>query len=120
MSTISESIVLFGIKNCDSVKKARIWLDGKQLEYRFHDYRVDGLTAVLLQQLIDALGVEVVLNQRSTSWRQLSDEQKRDLNPARTTQLLLENPTLIKRPILHFGNQWLVGFDSTQYAQLLP
>ena len=114
-----ESVVLFGIKNCDSVKTARVWLDDKQIEYRFHDYRVDGLTAALLQQFIDALGMEALLNQRSTSWRQLSDEQKHDLTPDKVRQLLLDNPTLIKRPILAIGEQWLVGFNPAQYAQTL-
>jgi arsenate reductase-like glutaredoxin family protein len=73
----------------------------------------------LLQQFIDALGMEAVLNQRSTSWRQLSDEQKHDLTPDKARQLLLDNPILIKRPILAIGEQWLVGFNPAQYAQTL-
>ncbi|MCQ8183536.1 ArsC family reductase [Methylomonas sp. SURF-1] len=107
--------VLYGIKNCDTVKKARALLDSRRIEYRFHDYRVDGLEPALLQKFVDALGVDAVLNQRSTSWRQLDDEQKRDLTPETAVQLMLAVPTLIKRPILDDGRQLLVGFNPEQY-----
>ncbi|MDD1622755.1 MAG: ArsC family reductase [Methylococcaceae bacterium] len=108
-------LVVYGIKNCDSVKKARSYLESRQVAYRFHDYRVDGLDAALLQGFIDALGVDAVLNQRSTSWRQLSDEQKRDLTPDKALQLMLAVPTLIKRPILDNGEQLIVGFSPDLY-----
>lgn len=107
--------VLYGIKNCDTVKKARALLESRRIEYRFHDYRVDGLDPVLLHKFVDALGVDAVLNQRSTSWRQLDDEQKRDLTPEKAVQLMLAVPTLIKRPILDDGRQLLVGFNPEQY-----
>ncbi len=107
--------VLYGIKNCDTVKKARALLESRRIEYRFHDYRVDGLEPVLLHKFVDALGVDAVLNQRSTSWRQLDDEQKRDLTPEKAVQLMLAVPTLIKRPILDDGRQLLVGFNPEQY-----
>ncbi|WP_445372478.1 ArsC family reductase [Methylomonas sp. HW2-6] len=107
--------VLYGIKNCDTVKKARALLDSRRIEYRFHDYRVDGLEQALLQKFVDALGVDAVLNQRSTSWRQLDDEQKRDLTPEKAVQLMLAVPTLIKRPILDDGRQLMVGFNPEQY-----
>ncbi|OAI14782.1 arsenate reductase [Methylomonas koyamae] len=107
--------VLYGIKNCDTVKKARALLDSRRIEYRFHDYRSDGLEPALLQKFVDALGVDAVLNQRSTSWRQLGDEQKRDLTPDKAVQLMLAVPTLIKRPILDDGRQLLVGFNPEQY-----
>jgi Spx/MgsR family transcriptional regulator len=112
-------MVVYGIKNCDSVKKARAFLEHGQIAYRFHDYRVDGLDAALLQTMIDALGVDALLNQRSTSWRQLSDEQKHDLTPEKALQLMLDVPTLIKRPILNTGTQWLVGFSSDLYQTLV-
>lgn len=108
-------IVVYGIKNCDSVKKARAWLEARQIDYRFHDYRIDGLDAALLQGFIDRLGVEAVLNQRSTSWRQLDDAQKNDISPAKALQLMLAVPTLIKRPILDNGQQLIVGFNPDQY-----
>lgn len=108
--------VVYGIKNCDSVKKARSWLDARRIAYRFHDYRVDGLDAALLQGFIDALGVDAVLNQRSSSWRQLDDEQKRDLTPDKALQLMLAVPTLIKRPIFDNGEQLIVGFSPDLYS----
>ncbi len=104
-------MIVYGIKNCDSVKKARSWLEAHQVDYRFHDYRVDGLDANLLQRFIDALGVDAVLNQRSTSWRQLDDTQKCDLTPEKALQLMLAVPTLIKRPILDNRGQLSVGFN---------
>lgn len=108
-------IVVYGIKNCDSVKKARTWLEARHIAYRFHDYRIDGLDAALLQRFVDALGVDAVLNQRSTSWRQLDDAQKADLTPDKAVQLMLAVPTLIKRPILDNGQQLIVGFNPDQY-----
>ncbi|MGZ5001306.1 MAG: ArsC family reductase [Methylomonas sp.] len=104
-------LVVYGIKNCDSVKKARSWLETRQIDYRFHDYRIDGLDAALLQSFIDALGVDAVLNQRSTSWRQLDDAQKQDLTPEKALQLMLAVPTLIKRPILNHEGRLSVGFS---------
>ena len=115
----SKPIVIYGIKNCDSVKKARAWLNNKQINYHFHDYRVDGLSPDLLQQFIDKLGINAVLNQRSSSWRQLSDEQKKDLSPEKALQLMLETPTLIKRPILSIGDQLVAGFNPDQYSAML-
>lgn len=112
-------MVVYGIKNCDSVKKARAFLEQNQLNYRFHDYRFDGLEPELLQTFIDALGLEAVLNQRSTSWRQLSDEQKQDLTLEKALGLMLEQPALIKRPILQVGQCWLVGFNSDLYQTLV-
>lgn len=112
-------MVVYGIKNCDSVKKARAFLELNQLNYRFHDYRLDGLDSELLQTLIDALGLEAVLNQRSTSWRQLTDEQKQDLTVEKALGLMLAQPALIKRPILQVGQRWLVGFNSDLYQTLL-
>jgi Spx/MgsR family transcriptional regulator len=108
-------VVVYGIKNCDSVKKARTWLEARHIAYRFHDYRVDGLEPALLQSFIDTLGVDAVLNQRSTSWRQLDDAQKSDLTPDKAVQLMLAVPTLIKRPILDNGQQLIVGFNPDQY-----
>lgn len=109
-------LVVYGIKNCDSVKKARSWLEARQIDYRFHDYRVDGLDAALLQGFIDVLGVDAVLNQRSTSWRQLDDAQKQDLTLDKALQLMLAVPTLIKRPILNLNGQLSVGFSPDLFS----
>ncbi len=108
---------LYGIKNCDTVKKARTWLDKNSIEYSFHDFRTDGLEEALLQRFCSVLNWDTLLNRRSTSWRQLSEEQKADLDEQKALQLMLEIPTLIKRPILDTGTQLIVGFKAETYQQ---
>lgn len=110
---------LYGIKNCDTVKKARVWLEQHNIDYQFHDYRVDGISLELLNQFEKKLGWEVLLNKRSTTWRELSDRQKADLNPAAALQLLLAHPTLIKRPILASGDTFIIGFNADEYQSAL-
>jgi arsenate reductase (glutaredoxin) len=112
-------VVLYGIKNCDTVKKARAWLDGNGIDYRFHDYRADGLMSEQLQHFAADLGWETMLNRSSTSWRQLSAEQQADLTEEKTLQLMLEIPTLIKRPILDIGSELLIGFKHDIYQAKL-
>ncbi|MBM4206652.1 MAG: ArsC family reductase [Gammaproteobacteria bacterium] len=109
-------IVLYGIKTCDTCKKARAWLEQNHIEHRFHDFRVDGLSEAQLQQFIDKLGWEKLLNKSSTSWRQLSPEQQADLTEAKAKNLMLATPTLIKRPVLDTGNGLLLGFKTDVYA----
>lgn len=111
-------ITLYGIKNCDTVKKARKWLDTNDIAYHFHDYRSDGLDAELLKKLEASLGWEVMLNKRSTSWKQLNDSQKSDLTLIKVLALMLETPTLIKRPILDSGESMLIGFNPDDYQKL--
>jgi Spx/MgsR family transcriptional regulator len=110
---------LYGIKNCDTVKKARAWLDNHNTDYQLHDYRVDGLNDDLLKHFESGLGWDAMLNRRSTSWRQLTDEQKSDLNTDKALQLMLDTPTLIKRPILDTGKKLIIGFKAEQYQQEL-
>lgn len=112
-------IIVYGFKNCDSIKKTRTWLDSRNLNHQFHDYRVDGLEPALLQQFADKLGIASILNQRSTSWRQLDDSHKRDLTPEKALQLMLANPTLIKRPIIAVDDQLFVGFNPEQLSATL-
>lgn len=107
---------LYGIKNCDTVKKARKWLDENAVSYRFHDYRVDGLSHEQLLAFEAQLGWETILNRTSTSWRQLSDEQKADVTKATALQLMLATPTLIKRPLLQTENKLLIGFKADVYC----
>ncbi len=107
---------LYGIKNCDTIKKARLWLDQKGVVYQFHDYRTDGLTPDLLKNFADELGWNAMLNRSSTSWRQLSPEQQADLTQEKALQLMLNTPTLIKRPILDTGKKLVIGFKSELYA----
>ncbi len=112
-------IILYGIKNCDSVKKARLWLDKHAIAYQFHDYRVDGLSSEQLAVFIEQAGWESLLNKRSTSWRQLTDAQKTDLDASKAASLMLENLTLIKRPVLVNGEQLFIGFNTENYQTLL-
>ena len=112
-------LVLYGIKNCDTVKKARTWLDTHGIDYQFHDYRVDGLSLEQLQGFADKLGWNAMLNRSSTSWRLLSAEQQDDLTEDKALRLMLEIPTLIKRPILDIGDKLLLGFKPDTYQTLL-
>lgn len=110
---------MYGIKNCDTVKKARTWLDTNGIDYQFHDYRADGLTPERLQQFAAELGWNAMLNRSSTSWRQLGPDQQGDLTEANALQLMLKIPTLIKRPILDTGSKLLLGFKSDTYQSLI-
>lgn len=112
-------ITLYGIKNCDTVKKARTWLEQHDVKYRFHDLRSDGLDEPTLQGWIKAVGWETLLNTRSTTWRQLPDASKRVASASQALPLLIAHPTLIKRPVLQHGKTVLVGFSAQDYANCL-
>jgi Spx/MgsR family transcriptional regulator len=112
-------ITLYGIKNCDTVKKARHWLDAQGIEYRFHDFRIDGLSPELLGQLEAALGWETLLNTRGTTWRKLEENQRDHLDRAKALGLMLAQPSLIKRPVLVAGTKTLIGFTPDYYQNLL-
>ena len=104
-------IIIYGIANCDSVKKARKWLAANGLEYQFHDFRKTGLTLDMLDRWLAAAPLDVVLNRRGTSWRQLSDADKANGDAAHLRALMLANPTLIKRPIVEANGQITIGFS---------
>jgi len=110
------SVTLYGIPNCDTVKKARKWLEARNIEFQFHDFRKDGLTEQQLTLWCDALGWEKVLNKRSTSWRALDDDQKSDLNQSKAIALMVEAPTLVRRPVADHDGQYLNGFKDAEYA----
>jgi len=113
-------LTLCGIKNCDSVKKARKWLDANGIDYHFHDFRTAGLEQQTLRQWNTAVGWEALLNRRGTSWRQLPQEVKDAIDETSALALMLENPTLIKRPVLELENGAVqVGFNEDNYAKLL-
>ncbi len=112
-------MILYGIKNCDTVKKARVWLEANAITFQFHDFRVDGLTLEQLQKFSKALGWSNMLNRSSTSWRQLSNEQQADLDENKALQLMLTTPTLIKRPVLDTGSEIIQGFKPDFYQAKL-
>ncbi|MFT4938593.1 MAG: Spx/MgsR family transcriptional regulator [Paraglaciecola sp.] len=106
---------LYGIKNCDTIKKARKWLSEQNIEFTFHDYRVAGLERSWLEQTEDQLGWESLLNKRGSTFRQLPEEQKLDLDKSKAIDLMLNNPAMIKRPILIHQDQYFLGFKAAQY-----
>ena len=111
-------IVVYGIKNCDTVKKARRWLDQHDIAYRFHDFRADGLSEALAKQWIDELGLDVVVNKRGTTWRQLDERTRETLGVKNAPALLAEKPSLVKRPVLDLGHQRAIGFDEQSWQTL--
>ena len=108
-------LTVYGIKQCDGCRKALRWLEGQGIEHRFHDFRSDGLDAGLLQTWLDSSFADKLINRRSTTWRQLNDEQRQAQGDAQL-QLLLEHPTLIKRPIFVAGDIVAVGFNPKELA----
>lgn len=111
------TVTIYGITTCDTVRKARAWLDQQGVAYRFHDFRKDGLDAATLGRWLDALGWETVLNKAGTSFRALADAEKADLDRNRAATLILANPTLVKRPVLEAEGKVLVGFRPELYAR---
>lgn len=110
-------LTVYGIKNCDTVKKTLVWLQQHNIEATLHDYRQQGLTLPFLQQAANAFGWETLVNKKSTTWRSLDQAVKDHLNQENVFQLLLEHPTLIKRPIVLGDNVQLIGFNAQQYAE---
>ncbi|MDN5988307.1 MAG: ArsC family reductase [Hafniaceae bacterium] len=122
MTALSEntSLYLYGIKNCDTIKKAKKWLEEQQVAYQFHDYRADGLDAELLRTFIDQLGWESLLNTRGTTWRKLDESVRQSINNADSAaELMLAQPAIIKRPLLAHNHRMLLGFNPDQYTQFL-
>ncbi len=111
-------ITIYGIPNCDTIKKARRWLNNADIDHRFHDYRKDGLDEQTLRQWSDELGWEQLLNRRGTTWRKLPDEQKTTINEALAIQLMLEQPAMIKRPLLDHNGQKTLGFSELTYKEI--
>jgi arsenate reductase len=111
-------ITLYGLKNCDTCRKALKWLAGQGIEHRFHDIRADGLGADQIAAWAGALGWEAVLNRRSTTWRQIPEAERADLDEAGAVALMAAHPTLIKRPVIETGAATLVGFTKDTEAAL--
>jgi len=111
-------VTLYGIKNCDTVKKARQWLDKRGVDYQFHDFRVDGLSEESVQEWLDELGWETLINKRSTSWKQLDPDARAAMDAATAKTAILAQPTLIKRPLLDTGHSVSTGFSEDRYDKL--
>ena len=113
------SVVLYGINNCDTIKKAKRWLAENDIEFNFHDYRKDGLSESLLNQLEDNLGWQAMINKRGTTWRKLAEETKSAIDKDSALALMAENPAIIKRPILAYADSFELGFSNDRYQQIL-
>jgi arsenate reductase (glutaredoxin) len=111
------NIALYGIKNCDTMKKARAWLDEHAVVYRFHDYKVEGLERRKLETWCKALGWETILNRSGTTFRKLPENEKNGLTESKAIGLMIAQPSMIKRPVLEVGAEILVGFNSDFYAK---
>jgi arsenate reductase len=113
--------ILYGIPNCDTVKKARTWLDTRGAPYQFHDFKKAGLDAVTIQSWLGQVNWETLVNRKGTTWRKLPDERKAAIVDAASAQaLMLENPSVIKRPVLVTGDTVQVGFAPELYQSTFP
>lgn len=112
-------IIVYGIKNCDTVKKALKWLSEQNIEHKLHDFRTDGLSAEWLAQAEAQFGWENLVNKRSTTWRNLENDVKENLSKSTALEVLLANPTLIKRPIILQEGKALIGFTPQEYQATL-
>ena len=111
------SITIYGIKNCDTMKKARAWLDSHGVAYEFHDYKTAGIAKDKLKRWSDELGWETLLNRAGTTFRKLPDADKEGLNEKKALALMAVQPSMIKRPVLDLGKKRLVGFKPEVYAK---
>ena len=111
-------ITLYGIKNCDTVKKARRWLEDRGIEYRFHDFREDGLEEDQVRSWLQELDWQTLVNKRSTSWKALEPQQRETMDADSALAAILEQPTLIKRPLLDTGHERFTGFSAADYEKI--
>ncbi|MFP3979091.1 MULTISPECIES: ArsC family reductase [Marinobacter] len=107
---------LYGIRNCDTVKKARKWLDDQGISYEFHDFKKEGLDRDRLSQWEEAVGWETLLNRRGTTWRKLSEEVRDTIGALSAHDIMLENTSIIKRPVVEHNGAVYVGFNADDWA----
>ena len=111
---------LYGINNCDTIKKVKSWLIAREIDFEFHDYKKAGCDAKLAKLLVSQFPFDEVINKRGTTWRKLSDNEKNSLNEKSAQILMMENPSIIKRPILQTDQEWFLGFDESLWQSKLP
>ena len=109
---------IYGIRNCDTMKKARAWLEAHGIDHDFHDYKVAGVERSKLEAWAKIVGWEVLLNRAGTTFRKLPDDQKQNLDERKALALMLEQPSMIKRPVLERGKTLLVGFSAERYSAI--
>jgi arsenate reductase len=111
------SVTIYGIRNCDTMKKARAWLDGHGVAHSFHDYKSEGISPEKLRGWCGEVGWETLLNRAGTTFRKLPDAEKAGLDEAKAIVLIVANPSVIKRPVLETGESLIVGFDAERYGR---
>ena len=109
---------IYGIRNCDTMKKARAWLDARQVAYDFHDYKTSGIDRATLEKWAKIVGWEVLLNRAGTTFRKLPDGEKQNIDERKAIKLMLGQPSMIKRPVLEHGRTLLVGFTEERYSAI--
>jgi Spx/MgsR family transcriptional regulator len=112
-----QAVTIYGIKNCDTMKKARAWLDAKGVAYAFHDYKAEGIDHPRLESWIRRVGWETLLNRAGTTFRKLPDADKAGLNEGKAIALMLDQPSMIKRPVLDLNGRLVVGFKPELYEE---
>jgi Spx/MgsR family transcriptional regulator len=112
------AVVIYGIKNCDTMKKARTWLDKHNVDYHFHDYKTEGIDRDHVEAWSDKAGWEIVLNRAGTTFRKLPEADRADLTKEKAIALMLAQPSMIKRPVLEANGELLVGFKPEAYVGL--
>ncbi len=112
------SVKMYGIKNCQTMKKAMTYLESKHVAFEFHDYKKQGIDAPTLEQWLSQKQWDEIINKRGTTWRKLSDEEKTDINPTKAIELMIANPSLIKRPALDVAGKLYLGFDEALYQAI--
>jgi arsenate reductase len=113
----SKQITIYGIKNCDTMKKARAWLDAHGVAYAFHDYKSEGIDKASLERWANEVGWEVIVNRAGTTFRKLPDKERENVTEKQAIALMLAQPSMIKRPVLDAGGKLLVGFKPEIYAK---
>ena len=117
---VAKSATIYGIKNCDTMKKARAWLDKRGVAYAFHDYKTEGVAKPDLEKWSKAVGWEILLNRAGTTFRKLPDKDKENVTEKKALALMLAQPSMIKRPVLDVGGKLTVGFKPEIYEKLFP
>lgn len=111
-------IKMYGIKNCQTMKKAMTWLDSHNIEFEFHDYKKQGIDKTTLSEWLQQKAWDEIINKRGTTWRKLSEEDKSDIDSEKAIQLMIANPSLIKRPSLNVEGSLYLGFDEALYQSI--
>ncbi len=114
---MAKKLAVYGIKNCDTMKKAMTWLDGRKIAYDFHDYKKEGADKDIIASAIKQLGWENVINRKGTTWRNLPEAQRDKMTAVTALKAALDNPSLVKRPLVFDGKSYHVGFDADVFKK---